>query len=206
VLRNATVLPNLPFACRESGEGNLPEPLASDHYGVIGTWTYSANARGLRWFLRKVWPLVLSRRPRARLSIAGAVPEELRRFAPAQDGIDWLGRVDDPAELYRRAAVFLAPILFGAGTNIKVLEGAAFGRPGVVTPVAMRGFGETLGKSGGLREAGDPCSFAAAMLALAEDPAAAAKAGERARAVVRESHTVDIFNQAVREGVRRALA
>lgn len=205
-LQRATVLPNLPFTYRETEHGDLPAPSAPDHFGMIGTWTYSANAHGLRWFLRKVWPHVLRRRPHARLVLAGSAPGRLRRFASAQSGIDWLGRVDDPAELYARAAVFLAPVLFGAGTNIKVLEGAAFGRPGVVTPVAMRGFRDTLGRGGGLREAGDPRSFAGAMLAWAEDPAAAREAGEKARKAVLRSYTTRIFKEAVREGVRKALA
>lgn len=205
-LSSATVLPNLPFACDEQRHASLPDPAAPDHFGIIGTWTYSANACGLRWFLAKVWPLVRKRRPEALLFIAGEADGRVKKLPGKEAGIEWLGRVAEPAELYRRCAAFVAPILFGAGTNIKVLEGAAFGRPGVVTPVAMRGFRETLAAGGGLREAEDPLSFAGAMLAWAENPVEARAAGERARAAVQESYRVATFNAAVREGVQRALA
>lgn len=204
-LASATFLPNLPFGAPAEGTPQLPLP-SPDHFGLIGTWSYSANAHGLRWLLNKAWPRLRRLRPSARLFIAGEAPARLRRLASGEEGVTWLGRIGKPAELYARTAVFLAPLLFGAGTNIKVLEGAAFGRPGVVTPVALRGFGETLGRSGALRVAADPESFAEAMRAWAEDPAAAGEAGRRGKDCVERSYRPENFPAAVREGVWRALA
>jgi glycosyltransferase involved in cell wall biosynthesis len=49
------------------------------------------------------------------------------------------GYVDDPLPYIQRAAVFVAPILSGGGTKLKVLEAMAVGKAIVSTSIGVEG-------------------------------------------------------------------
>ena len=56
-------------------------------------------------------------------------------------GVEVTGRVDDIAPYYRRTAVFVAPVLQGSGTRLKILEAMASGCPVVSTTIGAEGLG-----------------------------------------------------------------
>ena len=51
----------------------------------------------------------------------------------AEPGIEWLGRVDDVREVWRRAAIAVLPSTYGEGVPKALLEAAACARPIVAT-------------------------------------------------------------------------
>lgn len=53
--------------------------------------------------------------------------------------VEMLGRVEDLRPLSREYSLAIAPVAFGAGTSIKVLESFAYGRPCVMNRYASRG-------------------------------------------------------------------
>jgi hypothetical protein len=206
-LGNATWLPNLPFG----EDATLPEPLPPELadpncMAVIGTWTYSANAVGLDQFLRTAWPRVRRTHPRARLKVGGKLPDKWRKRWQGIPGVELAGYVEDLKGFYAGAAFFIAPILFGGGTNVKVLEGAAFGRLGVVTRMAARGYHSTLAPNGGLRIVGSFGEMATACGDFLQNPAAALEAGLAARRNVMQHYSWDTFRNSVADGVRHALS
>jgi polysaccharide biosynthesis protein PslH len=108
-------------------------------FGQLG---YEPNAQGLRWFLDAVWPLVLRDAPSATLRVVGAFAGD--RLAAAIDRApraELVGFVPSLAAELERARVVVAPIPFGGGTRIKVLEAMAAARPVVGTALGVEEIG-----------------------------------------------------------------
>lgn len=103
-----------------------------------GSMGYLPNAEALRWLLTDIWPRVREVVHGAQLLVVGRdVPDDLERSAP--DGVVFTGFVDDIATVYARARIVLCPMLSGAGTRLKVVEGLATGLPLVSTTMGAQG-------------------------------------------------------------------
>lgn len=140
--RDATVLPNIPFADNDSATIDpLPPATASRRVLFVGDLQFPPNRDGLDRFLTKVWPLVTAKVPGAVVDIVGrGLTEERAARWRAIAGTNVIGFADDLNALYRECAFNVVPVYFGGGTKIKVLESLAFGRTVVVAPHAMRGY------------------------------------------------------------------
>ena len=106
--------------------------------GIIGTATWPGTHSAMRRLVRRVWPLVRSEVPDARLLIAGRGTERLSDLAD-EAGVELLGEVPAAAEWLRSLSVLLFPIERGSGVKVKVLESIASGLPVVTTPLGAEG-------------------------------------------------------------------
>lgn len=106
----------------------------------VGTLTWQANLDGLLWFLRYVWPVLIKKHPDLKFSIVGrcdeAIAEQLKSLVPS---IDLRGFVDDLEKLYQSHRVYIAPLRFGSGIKVKVVNGLYRGMPTVTTDVGAEG-------------------------------------------------------------------
>ncbi|MBK1663263.1 glycosyl transferase family 1 [Rhodospirillum rubrum] len=106
--------------------------------------------------------------------------------------VEWWGHRDDVAAVWREAHVAVLPTLYREGVPKALLEAGATGRPSIATD--MPGCRDLVvdGQTGLLVPPGDAGALAAAMLALAEDPARriALGAAARERVVARFSSRV----------------
>ncbi len=170
----------------------------------VGSFRHLPNQEGLRWFTREVLPLVLARRPRARLVVVGAEPPP-RHALGASQAIELRGFVEDVREPLARYAVFVCPILRGSGMRVKLLEAFAAGIPVVSTPLGAEGLVEDDGRVCAL--AADPPQFAARVVDLLENAERARNMAARARAeVVAAKDTAAItakLAQSYREAIER---
>ena len=110
---------------------------------AIGTFGHQPNCEGLEWFLKEVWPRTIRAFPELELRIVGRIParfEETTRRWSLNSGVRVLGFVDDVEKVYENALCTLAALHSGAGTSVKVIESALFGRTILATPFACRGF------------------------------------------------------------------
>jgi glycosyltransferase involved in cell wall biosynthesis/GT2 family glycosyltransferase len=92
------------------------------------------------------------------------------------------GFVSDVRPAYRGASVVVAPLVASAGTNIKILEAMAMGKPIVSTPAGVHGLDVTDGLDVLIRET--PADFAKALDLLLGDVEFAAHLGRNARQTV----------------------
>jgi len=204
-LSDATLLPNIPYL-----PAGFPEiSFASSAPPVllfVGTLSYSVNSDGLDAFLREVWPAILNNCPSARLRVVGqGMSQQQRTRWGLLRGVEPIGFVENLAEVYSSCRACIAPMLAGAGTNIKVLEAAAYNRACVVTPVSHRGFEDSLPADVACLRAESVADMAQHCLLLLGDPNLATRIGANAREVVRQHYTQSRFTAAVRAGCDRVL-
>ncbi len=167
----------------------IPEkrPLTSDRrLMILGQYGYAPNRIGAEYFIDKVWHLVLSQLPDARLIVAGPAPEKISQFASPPPGVEFTGFVDDLEELYGSIRVVVCPILSGAGTRVKLVEAAAFGKPIVSTRIGAEGLDFEDGVHALLRD--DPAEMAEGCIALLKDDGLSHRLAEAARRLARENY------------------
>ena len=153
-----------------------------------GKMSYHANVTAALYVVEQVMPLVWEKRPDAKLVIAGSnPPARLQHLAEAMPGrVVVTGRVPDLRPYLTQATVAVAPLLYGAGVQNKVLEAMACGTPVVTTPRAVMG----------LRPEGLPfCAiadtsqaFAGAVVQMIEDAALRQRCGIGGRQYVETYH------------------
>jgi sugar transferase (PEP-CTERM/EpsH1 system associated) len=122
------------------------------------------NADAAVWFATHVFPIVRSRIGDARLRIVGAYPPRRVKKLATLPGVEITGRIPDLGEAVSRAAVAVAPLLTGAGTQNKVLEAMALGVPVVATRMVADGVAAAAGEH--LLVADEPEPFAEAVISL----------------------------------------
>lgn len=171
--KNVATIPNGVDIPREQPQPEEPTML------FLGTMSYQPNLAAAEYLIKCVWPLVLRALPHARLMVAGNYPERIPAFADSPPNVEFCGFVGDLRELYGRARAVCCPILSGAGTRIKIIEAAAYGKPVVSTNVGAEGIELRDGEEILLRD--DLRSFAGACVRLLEDRAEALRIGSAAR-------------------------
>jgi len=105
----------------------------------IGNYDHSPNVDGLRFFLKEIFPRVEAAVADVRLFIVGPGPFHLLPEVAAEPQAIATGLVDDTRPYMADCSVFVAPILAGSGTRLKILEAMAAGIPVVTTTVGVEG-------------------------------------------------------------------
>jgi glycosyltransferase involved in cell wall biosynthesis len=109
----------------------------------VGSFCHVPNLIAIGWFLDDVWPRLRD----ARLHIIAGERHEYfldyhrcrEKLRLRQPGVEVEGFVSDVRGAYGRAAIVVAPLVVSAGTNLKILEAMACGRPVVSTPAGVNG-------------------------------------------------------------------
>jgi len=105
-----------------------------------GNMRYAPNADAALLLTERIFPLVKRAVPEARLLLVGRDPlPALQQAAQRCDGATVTGYVDDVRPHLEGAAVFAAPLRFGAGIQNKVLEALALELPVVASSLAAAG-------------------------------------------------------------------
>ena len=94
------------------------------------------NVTGIKWFIQKVWPMIIERNPLCTLHICGNV---CRSITKHDRNTRLFGRVEDLSNQYSEAEVCVVPLIAGSGLKIKMIEAFSFGRVCVTTSVGAEG-------------------------------------------------------------------
>jgi glycosyltransferase involved in cell wall biosynthesis len=168
----------------ESPFAFVHRPLSIFH---IGSMEWQANEQGVMWFLKKVWPRVLSAQPNVKFHLAG---KGLSKTDPRffQTGIVNHGEVDDAEVFMQSRGVMIVPIQAGSGIRIKSLEAMALGVPVVSTSIGAQGL--TVESGTQMLIADDPEGFADGIIQLLLNPAASQEMTQQARVYVEQHHNL----------------
>jgi len=147
----------------------------------VGSFRHAPNREALSWFIGSVLPLVLERRPRAKLVVVGN-DQQGRELFPDMDAVEWKGTVEDIQEPLGRYSVLVCPVLSGSGVRVKLLEAFAVGIPTVSTKLGAEGLAAVDGEHCMLAD--DPDEFAAKIIRIWDNPFDAAAMTQRARQYV----------------------
>lgn len=154
----------------------------------VGSLDWEANRDGLLWFLREVWPKLSASRPGLRLRVIGRNPgPELSRMLSSSAGAEWLGFVEDLEPHYRRARVFIAPLRFGSGIKVKVVNALYRGVPVVTTTIGAEGLRVRSGEE--LFIADDTCQTIRSIESLLTREDIWTRMRDAARSVARQHYT-----------------
>lgn len=167
--------------------GDAPRDVAT--IVLSGKMSYHANVSAALHLVNDIMPRVWAVNPAARVVIAGKDPtQQVRQLALQHAGrVEVTGTVPDIRPHLRRATVAVAPVLYSAGIQNKVLEAMACGTPVIANPQAVSALAARPG--GDLAVAGDEASFAAEILALLANPTQQAQLGQAGRAYVERQHS-----------------
>ena len=106
----------------------------------VGTLTWEANIDGLLWFLSQTWPLLKKDHVDLKFYIVGRNPDKRLLDAAAKDpNIIFTGFVENLETYFSKCRVFVAPVRFGSGIKVKVINAMSRGIPVVTTRVGTEG-------------------------------------------------------------------
>jgi glycosyltransferase involved in cell wall biosynthesis len=106
----------------------------------IGTLSWEPNIDGLVWFIERCWAAIKTKHPDCKLYILGSSPDQrILNSAKKDSAIIFTGFVENLDDYLQKTRVYIAPLRFGSGMKVKVLEGLYRGVPTVSTSVGAEG-------------------------------------------------------------------
>jgi len=151
-----------------------------------GKLSYHANVAAALYLGQQVMPLVWRQRPEARLVYAGKDPVASIRALTSDSRVTVTGYVPDLRPYLSKATIGTSPLLYGAGTQYKVLEAMATGLPVVATPRVVWGLQAETGRD--LLVGETAAELAEQIVRLLNDPALRHTVGEAGRHYVETHH------------------
>lgn len=193
-----TVPPAVPDQPRAARRPDAGRP----SFVFLGAMNVPHNDMAVRAFLARSFRALLAERPAATLDVVGRqVSVELREAArPFGDSVRFHGFVEDLGPLMARATAVVAPLVFGSGVKIKVIEALARGVPVVATTVGAEGILVHEGDALGLAVVDDWSAFAKVCATLTS-----AELNARASAAARHLYDAGYAPRVVEAAYERLL-
>ena len=138
--------------------------------------TSSPNVDAVLFFLSDIWPKILQAVPDAKFHLVGAASDTVRLAIASVPGAKLCGFVENLADVYAESSLSIAPIRFGTGTRIKILEAFGYAVPVVSTVQGAEGIDAVPGKQIELAE--QAADFADRIIELLKDPTRAEAIGQ----------------------------
>jgi glycosyltransferase involved in cell wall biosynthesis len=180
-------------------------PRKKDTLAFTGKMSYHANITSALYLVREIMPLIWRERPAVNVWIAGKdPPRSIEQLAAEDDRVYVTGTVPDLRPYLHQTTVAVVPLVYGAGTQFKVLEAMACGAPVVATPRAVGGLQAQVGTD--LVVAEEAEAFADAVLGLLADPARRASLSRAGRRYVESEHGWGQIVNRLQEIYREAIA
>jgi glycosyltransferase involved in cell wall biosynthesis len=169
----------------------------------IGSYLHNPNIDAAEFLIQKIWPFVHRAIPAATLIIAGSPSDRIPSCRAGTKGVMFTGFVKELDDLYRQSRVVCAPILYGGGTRVKIIEAAAYGKPIVSTRIGAEGIEMKDGIEILLRD--DPKSFAEACIRLLNDHTLSKQMGMAARSTAIKKYNQIKIKQMIQEIIKESL-
>lgn len=153
----------------------------------MGTLSWEPNIDGLLWFIKKVWPKIVAKKPDSRFYIMGSKGDSrIYEAAKPYQNIIFPGFVKELDNYLKKTTVYIAPLRFGSGMKVKVLEGLYRGVPMVSTSVGAEGL--ALENEKHILIADEANTFAEACLRLLEKQSLWEKLRDNSRLIAAEKY------------------
>ncbi|MGA2449807.1 MAG: glycosyltransferase family 4 protein [Polyangiaceae bacterium] len=166
----------------------------------LGNVQSDPNLDAIYFFVHEVLPRLRARAPDVSFDVIGAnvTPEVKQKFGSS---VCFRGFVHDLTSAMAEYDVLAAPLRFGGGTKLKVLDAMAHGLPVVTTRVGAEGLSLRHEEHVLIVESADDC--AEAILRIRRDCAFADRLAAKSYALVRDHFSWDSIEERLAEWLRR---
>lgn len=151
-------------AANESLLGRERKDPASGKVIFVGVMDVAHNETAVLWFYSEVLPVLKKAYPKLEFLIVGDHPTKSVRDLSGDPAVTVTGRVESIYPYLDQADLLVAPLRFGSGIKIKILEAMAAGVPVVTTSIGAEGLGVEPGRHIGVEDT--PEGFASAVAEL----------------------------------------
>lgn len=103
--------------------------------GDMGT----PNSDAVVWFINAIWPHIINKNPNVVFRVVGKTCVNMFQFLKDRENVEILGYADNLAHVFENASISIAPIRYGTGTRIKILDTLAHKCPIVSTTIGADG-------------------------------------------------------------------
>lgn len=139
----AFVIPNCLDATVQADHTEVRYRSKLDRFAIVGTLDWHANRSGIAWFIDKIWRPYFSHNPTSELYLIGKKYKRCREFTGT--GVLHFYNVHDIGPILQSADVGVAPLLYGGGSRLKILEYFVYRKPVIATSKAAHGLDITPG-------------------------------------------------------------
>ncbi|GAB2555928.1 glycosyltransferase [Rhodanobacter koreensis] len=193
----------VPLFCFDQAAGSVESDLSA-RQGLlfVAGFGHPPNVDAACWLVEQILPRIRERFPEVSLRLVGSNPTA-EVEALVCDGIQVTGYVDDATllSLYQSSRVVVAPLRFGAGVKLKVLEAMAHGVPIVTTSVGAQGLP---GLDEVIPVTDDPQRIADAVVALLVDDDHWSTVSKAARDYISSRFSVEAMTVALKRMLNEA--
>jgi polysaccharide biosynthesis protein PslH len=166
----------------------------------VGNFSYQPNRQAAKFMAEEIMPHVVRLLPehQPKLLLVGGSPTPDVEALPKR--YSWVELKTDVPEIvpyYQMSSLVVAPIQFGTGTRLKILEAMALGRAIVTTKLGCEGIPLIDGETALIADA--PLEFAQKVARLIREPQTAEKLAHNARSLVEKQFDWDKIGQTLLE-------
>jgi polysaccharide biosynthesis protein PslH len=151
----------------------------------IGSLDWMPNQEGLLWFLDNCWDNIRAKYPSLSFYVAGRNAPEWLITRIKRPGVVFMGEVADAAAFIQSKAIMVVPLFSGSGMRVKIIEGMAYGKAIVSTPIGAEGIQVT--DNVNIMIADQPDEFIRKIELLLEDEPFSIQLGKMAETFAREN-------------------
>ncbi len=164
-----------------------------------GKMSYHANVSAAQFLVNSIMPVVWASHPDTQVVLVGQNPSRLVRTLTGRQPalVKVTGTVNDIRPYLAQATLAVAPMVYAAGIQNKILEAMAMQTPVVATETAAAALGPEA--SGSLLIGTDAHSLAAQICALLETAELRERLGKQGRHFVETHHRWDQITQTLEE-------
>ena len=177
-----------------SGVPVVPDP-GGNKLLFVGALIHRPNKDAVQYFVKEILPLIRAEAPDAEFVVVGRnVPASIRKLETGCVRVT--GPVPEVEPYLREAAVYVAPLRFGSGIKLKIIEALAHGKAVVTTPVGAEGIEMTHDVNCLIAE--KPDDFAASVVRLLRDRELRRRLGAAGRRMIEDRHSLEAAGSRVR--------
>lgn len=162
----------------------LDKPL-SNGMAWVGGMGDIYNKEAVNYFCKKIFPVIKDKINDVKFTVIGKNPtKEVLKLS--SNNVNCVGYVDDIRPYIHRATIFVAPIISGGGTKLKVLNALSMGKAVVTTSVGAEGIEVTNYENIIIED--EPEKFARKVIELLNSPRQVQEIGKKARELILDKY------------------
>lgn len=178
---------------------HLPEKGTYDNKKIVylGNIDIAANRDTLFYLVKRIMPKVLQKDSNYKLLVVGNCSQGTYQKFRKYHFMEFSFRVDDIRSYVQACAALVAPVQYGSGIKIKIIEAMAMGVPVITNKYGTEGLGVHRGQE--LIECGSDEQFVDAIIKISQNKEMRKNIAEKGRKYVERNHSLERCRRDLKE-------